>query len=150
MDNGNCSEICMNTIPYHHCACHGDGVLTPTGTTCIHNVQCSGKDTNFTCSCLPGYQDTTTNSNYNCTGRKSSYQGALVAAQVASITPVDTDECSEGLVTCPSNSHCVNNMGGHDCLCDDGYFTNGSTCCEFLRLISVMYIRGIFNRLQPW
>ena len=68
MDNGNCSDTCVNDIPYHHCECDDGDELDPSGLTCIHNVECSGDGSNFTCSCLPGYADTTTNNSYNCTG----------------------------------------------------------------------------------
>ena len=68
VNNGNCTDICVNDIPYHHCECEDGDELDPTGFTCIHNVECSGNRTNFTCSCLPGYEDTTTGQAYNCTG----------------------------------------------------------------------------------
>ena len=69
VDNGNCSDTCVNDIPYHHCECDDGDELDPSGLTCIHNVECSGDGSNFTCSCLPGYEDTTTNNSYNCTGK---------------------------------------------------------------------------------
>ena len=37
-------------------------------------------------------------------------------------------ECDEGLVTCQANSHCVNTDGDYQCICDLGYFKNGSSC----------------------
>ena len=73
MDNGNCSDTCVNDIPYHHCECDDGDELDPSGLTCIHNVECSGDGSNFTCSCLPGYEDTTTNNSYNCTGKEHNY-----------------------------------------------------------------------------
>ena len=41
---------------------------------------------------------------------------------------VDVNECDEGLVTCQANSHCVNTDGDYQCICDLGYFKNGSSC----------------------
>lgn len=65
VDNGNCSDICINTIPHYHCDCTDGDELDATGFSCIRNVECSGEGVN--CSCLPGYQDLTGTAN-NCTG----------------------------------------------------------------------------------
>ena len=44
----------------------------------------------------------------------------------------DVDECLTMVaVDCPSNSHCVNTLGGFRCDCDKGYFQNRSSCCEY-------------------
>ena len=43
---------------------------------------------------------------------------------------VDIDECDDESTTCPVNSHCSNILGGYECICDDGYFVNGSDCCK--------------------
>ena len=31
VNNGNCSDICVNDIPYHHCECYDGDELDPTG-----------------------------------------------------------------------------------------------------------------------
>lgn len=66
VDNGNCSDMCVNDIPYYHCECNNGDVLDSTGLHCIHNVECVGAGVN--CSCLPGYNDTSTDRTLNCTG----------------------------------------------------------------------------------
>lgn len=64
-DNGNCSDNCVNDIPFYHCECNHGDELDSTGLNCIHNVECFGKGVN--CSCLPGYQDPSGKA-LNCTG----------------------------------------------------------------------------------
>ena len=44
----------------------------------------------------------------------------------------DVDECLTMVaVDCSNNSHCVNTLGGFGCDCNEGYFQNGSSCCEY-------------------
>ena len=72
MDNGNCSHICVNELPGYHCECDSDDVLHPNGLTCIPNANCTGNLETLTCECLPGYEDVTTEGNFNCTGKCTS------------------------------------------------------------------------------
>ena len=72
VNNGNCSDICVNDSPYYHCDCPDGGQLDPTNLNCVFNAVCqpgpgSGEET--VCECLPGYQDISTNGVLNCTGR---------------------------------------------------------------------------------
>ena len=66
VNNGNCSDICVNDIPYHHCECNEGDELDLTGFICIHNVECSGRGVN--CSCRSGYEDLSGEA-ANCTGK---------------------------------------------------------------------------------
>lgn len=67
VNNGNCSHICVNEIPFYHCDCPSDGQLDPTNRTCIFNANCSMENETFTCDCLSGYEDLDSD-NLNCTG----------------------------------------------------------------------------------
>ena len=69
VDNGNCSHICVNDLPGYHCECDGNDILHPDGLTCILNANCTGDLEVFRCDCLLGYEDTTTEESFNCTGR---------------------------------------------------------------------------------
>jgi len=67
--NGNCSQICVNEIPGFRCECESGQTLHSDGLTCVANAQCSGSTVeNFTCTCVPGYQDTD-GTGFNCTGQ---------------------------------------------------------------------------------
>ena len=37
------------------------------------------------------------------------------------VLPSDIDECKNKHNSCPSNSECINNIGGYTCECNDGY-----------------------------
>ena len=69
VDNGNCSHICVNDLPGYHCECDSNDILHPDGLTCIPNANCIGDLEVFHCDCLLGYEDTTTEESFNCTGR---------------------------------------------------------------------------------
>ena len=70
LNNGNCSQTCVNEIPGFHCECESDHVLHPDRITCIGNAECSGNTVeNFTCQCLPGYLDLD-GTGFNCTGQE--------------------------------------------------------------------------------
>ena len=66
--NGNCSHICVNDLPGYHCECESGDVLHPNGLTCVPNANCTEDPATFHCECLPGYEDTTTEDNFDCTG----------------------------------------------------------------------------------
>ena len=68
VNNGNCSHICVNDIPYYHCDCPSGGLLDPTNRTCVFNANCSVDNEMFTCDCLPGYQDVRFDGR-NCSGK---------------------------------------------------------------------------------
>lgn len=68
VENGNCSHRCVNDLPGYHCECDSGDVLHPNELTCIPNANCTGDLEMFRCECLPGYEDTTTGDNFNCTG----------------------------------------------------------------------------------
>ena len=158
VNNGNCSDICVNDIPYHHCECEDGDELDPTGFTCIHNVQCSGKGVN--CSCLPGYRDLSGEA-FNCTGKLQaasfsntnihfSYisegshfhtiRNVAMSTELGSITKscihilvllhADVDECELEVFNCTDNSHCINAIGNYMCICNHGYHNNGTDCCK--------------------
>ena len=38
------------------------------------------------------------------------------------------DECAAGVHNCPDNSHCKNNPGSFDCVCNDGYYEEDAVC----------------------
>ena len=69
MENGNCSHTCVNDFPGYHCECDSGDVLHPNGLTCVPNANCTGDLEMFHCECLPGYEDTTTQDNFDCTGK---------------------------------------------------------------------------------
>jgi len=56
-NNGNCSHICVNDIPFHHCE------------------KCSIQSNNITCNCQRGYIDLNFNG-INCTG-KFNYESVI-------------------------------------------------------------------------
>lgn len=66
MNNGNCSDTCVNDYPYHHCECPPGGQLDPTNLyTCVFNAICN----ETLCNCLPGYEDILRDNVLNCTGK---------------------------------------------------------------------------------
>ncbi len=74
MDNGGCSQVCVNDLPDpsgvapgYHCECRAQDTLHPNNRTCIHNSICSFDNEDISCSCRPGYQDPT-GAGLNCTG----------------------------------------------------------------------------------
>ena len=70
LNNGNCSQTCVNEIPGFHCECESGHVLHPDRITCINNAECSGNTVeNFTCQCLSGYLDVD-GTGFNCTGQQ--------------------------------------------------------------------------------
>lgn len=124
-DNGNCSDNCVNDIPFYHCECNHGDELDFTGLNCIHNVECFGKGVN--CSCLQGYQDPSGKA-LNCTGN-TDFTIALCLNLVLYMFHSDIDECEEGSFECTENSHCINLPGSYMCVCDYGY-RNGTNCCK--------------------
>ena len=76
MNNGNCSQTCVNDlpdpngiIPGYHCECEEGDFLHPNGHSCVPNANCSMVNDSFQCSCRSGYEDLN-GSGFNCTGRK--------------------------------------------------------------------------------
>ena len=41
---------------------------------------------------------------------------------------MDVNECSTGQHTCSVSASCVNNLGGFDCICNEGFEGNGFDC----------------------
>ena len=67
LDNGNCSDVCVNDVPFYQCECPTGAQLDPADNlTCVFNADCS-QETG--CECLPGYRNTSTDSSLNCTGK---------------------------------------------------------------------------------
>ena len=66
-NNGNCSHICENQIPFYECKCPPGSVLALDNHTCIENAQCMLNGIELECSCLPGYTNNETDG-FNCTG----------------------------------------------------------------------------------
>ena len=72
---------------------------------CPEHATCTqGPLANYTCSCPAGFTD-------NLPDRCS-----------------DINECETGSVTCDPNAQCVNLPGTARCVCNDGYFGDGTTC----------------------
>ena len=70
-DNGNCSDVCVNDVPFYHCECPTGAQLDPANNlTCVFNADCS-QETG--CECLPGYRNTSTDSSLNCTGKQHAF-----------------------------------------------------------------------------
>lgn len=70
LDNGNCSHLCVNDIPYYHCDCPFGGQLDPSNRTCVFNANCAVSDGQVTCQCLPGYRNVSSDRILNCTGER--------------------------------------------------------------------------------
>lgn len=49
----------------------------------------------------------------------------------------DIDECVVDSIDCGVNGVCINIKGSYRCDCNDGFYRNGSYCCEFsgMRLV---------------
>lgn len=71
VNNGNCSDECMNDIPYYHCDCPAGGQLAPNNLTCVFNANCTDVGNEIICECLPGYSDVSMGRNLNCTGKRN-------------------------------------------------------------------------------
>ena len=68
VNNGNCSDRCVNDIPYHHCECPPGGQLDQSNRTCVFNANCTLQNDEVVCECLPGYNDSTFDQILNCLG----------------------------------------------------------------------------------
>ena len=40
----------------------------------------------------------------------------------------DVDECAEDSVSCDINATCINTAGSFECICNEGFEGNGTTC----------------------
>jgi hypothetical protein len=40
----------------------------------------------------------------------------------------DIDECTKKTDNCTSNATCNNTAGSYECICDNGFYCNGSNC----------------------
>lgn len=43
-------------------------------------------------------------------------------------TCVDIDECAEKTSKCNKRASCVNTIGSHQCICEDGFTGDGENC----------------------
>ena len=129
INNGNCSQICVNEIPGFHCECESGHILHPDGITCIGNAECSGNTVeNFTCQCLPGYLDVD-GTGFNCTGQQKYIALYCILYMIVNLVFFsDINECELPEINCDMNAQCANTGGSFDCTCNPGYFGNGTTC----------------------
>lgn len=86
-----------------------DECADPNSNNCAAEATCANTNGGFTCSCNPGYTDTSLNMNGTQCG--------------------DVDEClSPALNNCSRQGSCTNNVGSFTCACDAPYLGNGVTC----------------------
>ena len=157
MMNGNCSQMCFNTIGSYVCSCNNGYQLGTNNRTCddineclINNGLCSTSCTNtigsYFCSCSSGYQlnaDGTTCNDINeclnnnggcahvCTNTIGSYTCSCNPGYLLapdSRMCYDVDECSTANGNCTQN--CINTGGSYHCMCNPGYQLeyNNRTC----------------------
>jgi hypothetical protein len=43
---------------------------------------------------------------------------------------IDIDECVRDSIDCGVNAVCINTNGSYRCECVEGFYRNGSDCCE--------------------
>ena len=117
-NNGNCEQICTNTVGSHICSCESGYALNANGQTCddieecaVNNGGCDHICTNtqggHVCSCNSGY-----------------------SLDADGLTCLDNDECAANNGGC--SQICTNTAGGHACSCNSGYSldADGLTCIE--------------------
>ena len=59
------------------------------------------------------------------------------------IVYADIDECEDRSL-CDANATCFDTFGSYDCLCDDGFVGNGTTCDG---IINQLCIRAIITKI---
>ena len=50
---------------------------------------------------------------------------------------LDINECLSGEHNCNNNNYCVNTVGGFECVCENGYKGDGTTCSKINHIIFV-------------
>lgn len=117
-------------------------------SVCHADAECTVELGVATCTCLPGYQDTSGNGSVcndidECaTNNDDCDDRAVCANTVGSYTCTcgdgydgdgsmcfDIDECTEDGV-CDANATCRNYDGAYDCECNDGYVGDGLACAD--------------------
>ena len=138
---------------------------------CPPNSQCDNTDGGYTCTCSPGYEDTSgtgdadTDGQVKCTGTIQ-----LIVARIKititinrqfysndevlmyqSITPIrvtDINECERQLSDCDDEQRafCINFKGGYKCECKPGYEGDDGTICTGERQIPHSSIHVNYNK----
>ena len=85
----------------------------------------------FNCTCEEGYE--ILSDGRNCSGRIQceSWDLNIPTNVYLHACIIDIDECLEN--PCDENSECINTIGSFQCICDDGFVTNGPLTCRGMR-----------------
>ncbi|XP_025082455.1 multiple epidermal growth factor-like domains protein 6 isoform X4 [Pomacea canaliculata] len=135
---GNCSD------DINECTAH-------SSSPCVANSTCYNTNGSYLCVCDTGYQ---THADGNCTECVNNYYGTNCSSQcqcdvtntmscdhvtgnctceegwTGASCELDVDECLANVSICNGpHEVCNNTLGGHDCLCVDGYQKNGTNTC---------------------
>ncbi|XP_033647128.1 neurogenic locus notch homolog protein 1-like isoform X1 [Asterias rubens] len=102
-----CSHRCVNNVGSFRCFCPTGHLLQEDKVTCVWDYRCHPDRCAYGCEQV-GYQ-------FRCLcpdGLKVSKNGFHCE---------DIDECSEGLIKCPSDQRCHNTYGNYMCMCKEGF-----------------------------
>ncbi|XP_062603331.1 fibulin-2-like isoform X1 [Saccostrea cucullata] len=114
LNNCHKDALCSNTDGSFKCQCKTGFI--GTGTVCIDNDECKGKN-----DCSSYATCTNTAGSYTCRCRVG-FRGNGKSCQ-------DVDECSKGeRNNCNKLASCKNSIGSYKCTCPKGYYGDGSYC----------------------
>ena len=125
-------NTCVNDVGTYSCIC-GEGFSLDgpdTAQTCIDTDECAACPDPDTCA------DPATGpcpAHSSCTNRVGTFQCFCDTPQWEErggpvFECIDVDECELGTHTCSPLANCLNQPGGFECECQEGYEGNGLTC----------------------
>ncbi|XP_059143588.1 uncharacterized protein LOC131930938 [Physella acuta] len=121
-------QVCVNKDGGYECSCRIGYSKSCDTCECEECPEGKwGQDCSHTCTCVASNTHLCNKTNGSCVC-KTGWNGTRC--------DVDIDECNQTSDLCPAHSHCINNDGGYNCSCDEGYVYLDNNKCNVMTTAS--------------